>query len=97
MTKRKPKCISGEQVSGSYSGLLDHIGHNVVCVCYGDMPEPANVAIECEDCGCVLVDFNYVDETACQKCGSKLRRNGKCSDQTCPYSDRQQHETFTEG
>lgn len=33
----------------------------------------------------------------CKKCGSELRASGKCSDQTCPYSDRKQSETYTEG
>ncbi len=33
----------------------------------------------------------------CKKCGSKLLDNGLCPDVTCPYSDRQQNETYTEG
>lgn len=40
----------------SFSDLIQHEGHNVVVVTYGD---PAvNVAIECEDCGEVLTDFD---------------------------------------
>lgn len=35
--------------------LLPHRGHRVVCASYGDWDNPADVCIECEDCGCVLV------------------------------------------
>ncbi len=37
-------------------------------------------------------DFKF-----CQKCGNKLRRTGKCSDRTCPFSDRFQDAVYTEG
>ena len=53
-TKKVPK---NHQVSGSYEGLLNHLGHKLECVYYGELPYPANVAIECIDCGCVVVDF----------------------------------------
>ena len=33
----------------------------------------------------------------CKRCGTLLKKNGKCRDVTCPFSDRLQHETFTEG
>ncbi len=33
----------------------------------------------------------------CQRCGSALTADGRCVDLTCPYSDRQQTDTFTEG
>jgi len=33
----------------------------------------------------------------CKQCGSPLRKSGKCSDETCPYSDRQQNDEFTVG
>jgi len=43
-----------------YADLREHIGHAVVCVCYGKPHEdPHNVALECETCGCVLVDFDH--------------------------------------
>jgi hypothetical protein len=32
----------------------------------------------------------------CKKCGSAVHK-GFCTDETCPYSDRPQDETFTEG
>jgi len=45
----------------TYEELRAHIGHDVRCVCYGkgSDPDPANVAIECETCGVVLMDFDY--------------------------------------
>lgn len=36
-----------------FEKLRRHIGHNIVCVCYGQ-GDVANVSIECEDCGEVL-------------------------------------------
>ena len=41
-----------------YQDLLEHIGHKLVCVHYGLGTNPVSAAIECEDCGVVLVDFN---------------------------------------
>ncbi|MHB8509720.1 MAG: baculoviral IAP repeat-containing protein [Candidatus Dormibacteria bacterium] len=45
-------------VSGA-SELLDHLGHRVVVVSYAG---GENVAVECERCGCVLVDFEREDD-----------------------------------
>lgn len=42
----------------NYEELKRHVGHKIVCVAYGDPEEPANVAIECEDCGEVLLDYD---------------------------------------
>ena len=42
--------------------LKRHIGHNVVCVCYGDPDDPVDVCIECEDCCEVLVSAEDFDE-----------------------------------
>lgn len=39
-----------------YSELRFHIGHEIAVVGYG--PGPLNVAIECETCGMVLLDFD---------------------------------------
>jgi hypothetical protein len=44
-----------------YSDLKEHVGHRIVCVPYGDDDDPVNVAIECETCNCVLVDFDKPD------------------------------------
>jgi len=46
-----------------YDELRNHIGHRVVVVGYGPPDEaPVNVAIECEDCGVVIMDFGNHDE-----------------------------------
>ena len=45
----------------NYNELKQHIGHKIVCVCYGkDGEEPQNVAIECEDCNEVLMDYDKI-------------------------------------
>ncbi len=36
--------------------LLKHRGHNVAIVTYGDPDAPADVCLECEDCGEVVLD-----------------------------------------
>lgn len=36
--------------------LLKHRGHNVGIVSYGDPGDPADVCLECEDCGEVILD-----------------------------------------
>lgn len=42
----------------NYKMLRQHVGHNLVCVMYGD---EANVAIECEDYNEVLLDYDNED------------------------------------
>jgi hypothetical protein len=43
----------------NYDDLRRHIGHKIVCVCYGKEGEdPDNVAVECEDCNEVLLDYD---------------------------------------
>jgi hypothetical protein len=39
----------------TYKELKRHIGHKIVCVQYG---EGENVAVECETCNEVLLDFD---------------------------------------
>lgn len=41
-----------------FQELLDHVGHRIECVTYGTKGVPVNAAIECIDCGCVLLDFD---------------------------------------
>ena len=42
----------------TFNDLKSHKGHNITCVTYGeDHNVPVNVALECEDCGCVLIDL----------------------------------------
>ena len=42
----------------SFNELLEHHGHDVRCVAYGDDDDIYNVALECETCGCVLRDYD---------------------------------------
>ena len=44
-----------------YNKLLDHVGHNIQCVSYGTKDNIWNVALECRDCGIVLIDFDHPD------------------------------------
>ena len=38
-----------------FEKLINHVGHNVVCVAYGDSDNPQDICIECQDCNEVLV------------------------------------------
>ncbi len=40
----------------NFKELKNHIGHNIVCVSYGNPIQ--NVAIECENCNEVLLDYD---------------------------------------
>jgi len=42
--------------ANNFKELREHIGHKIVCVCYGKPVQ--NVAIECEDCNEVLLSFD---------------------------------------
>jgi len=54
----------------SYKELKRHVGHKIVCVSYGNPPwkisdkNPicANVAIECETCNEVLLDYDKEEQ-----------------------------------
>ena len=39
----------------TYEKLKNHIGHDIVCVAYGDIDNPVDICVECEDCNEVLV------------------------------------------
>ena len=41
---------------GSFDDLMEHVGHKIVIATYGS--PVGNVAIECEDCKMVLLDFD---------------------------------------
>lgn len=45
-----------------YEKLKDHVGHNIVCVTYGDTENPYDVCLECESCNCVLVSSEDYDK-----------------------------------
>lgn len=42
-------------------------------------------------------ELMFLGDDFCKKCNSPLDEHGRCTDETCPYSDREQNETFTEG
>jgi len=47
----------------SFNSLVYHEGHNIVYVTYGrPNGEPVNVAVECETCNTVLLDFDREEE-----------------------------------
>ena len=51
-----------------YERLKEHIGHNVVCVAYGDINDPVDICIECEDCNEAKDDLEFIgftDEELC--------------------------------
>ena len=47
--------------ASNYKELKEHIGHKIVCVGYGKSQNYNNVAIECETCNCVLLDYDKVN------------------------------------
>lgn len=47
----------------SYTKILNHVGHKIVVAYYGEMSEPDNIAIECEDCHEVLIDYDCEETT----------------------------------
>jgi len=44
--------------------LKKHAGHEVEIVTYGDPNDPADVCLECEDCGEVILDAEVYTITA---------------------------------
>lgn len=44
----------------TFKDLRSHVGHKIECVCYGN--PVVNVAVECETCGEVLMDFDIEEE-----------------------------------
>lgn len=42
--------------------LYPHVGHDIVCVTYGDPNNPSDVCIECETCCCVLISGEDFEE-----------------------------------
>jgi len=45
----------------AFAELRAHLGHELKCVAYGPAAAPDNVAIECETCGSVLLDYDLPD------------------------------------
>ena len=52
--------MDNEQNELLWNILRQHMGHSVVIVCYGDPSDPADVCLECEDCGEVLLSAEYL-------------------------------------
>lgn len=52
--------------ANNFDDLKRHIGHKIVCVCYGNPPHKIddsspiceNVSVECETCNEVLLDYD---------------------------------------
>lgn len=50
-------------LNNGYRELREHVHHDIVCVSYGSIFFPEqNIALECETCGCVLIDFNKPED-----------------------------------
>jgi len=60
----------------SFEELRAHIGHEIVCVRYGDEEDADNVAVECETCGEVLFDFDAPD-TRLEQLWEQVRKKAK--------------------
>ena len=56
----------------NFEELAEHIGHKIVAVSYGNPKEPANVAIECETCKEVLLDFDNEGGEQKEQGGKKM-------------------------
>lgn len=46
-----------------YKKLKPHVGHNIVCVCYGEPENPVDICIECEDCNEVIISAEDFETT----------------------------------
>ena len=68
----------GIDFENGFEELLEHFGHKIVIVKYSPgirnahtglpLYPPCNVAIECETCECVLIDFDRPEEgTPCHR------------------------------
>lgn len=66
----------------------------IVAHATGEGAFTGNTTAEVENIGSEIED---ITKRLCKKCGSPLQNNGECPDATCPYSDRQQSDTYTEG
>lgn len=50
----------------NFEDLLSHEGHEIVCVTYSLLSDfPRNVAVECETCSTVILDFDVPDLSEC--------------------------------
>lgn len=75
-----------------YFDLKEHYGHTVRVVGYGDVDEPANIALECEDCSEVIVSFDqpfFNSDNKCRECGCDVVEDSGevyCRNEQCEHS-----------
>jgi hypothetical protein len=48
----------GIDLRNGYRDLKEHINHEIEVAAYGGITDPANIALQCNTCGCVLLDFD---------------------------------------
>jgi len=68
----------------NFNDLMRHVGHKITIATYG-IVQIANVAIECETCSEVLLDFDNLHETdeendefkRCERCSIMTSFNGE--------------------
>jgi len=46
----------------TFEQAKEHMGHKIVCVGYGALADYQNIAVECETCNEVLIDFDKEDK-----------------------------------
>jgi hypothetical protein len=77
--------------------LVRHMGHRVEIVGYGMNAKPPweNIAIECDSCATVLLDWNvhktkkgYVPDEECDYCGSTSCKNNCDESQAGGFKDK---------
>lgn len=71
----------------NFRELKYHIGHQIVCVSYGsDFNDPDNVAIECQTCNEVLLDFDNDNElNTCHYCDQPIEKNKLYCSDSCKW------------
>jgi len=71
----------------NFIGLLDHVGHNIVCAKYGNNEEyPVSASLECEDCNEVLLSFD-ADLYVCSRCGKEAVKGTREQTRDFVYAD----------
>jgi hypothetical protein len=50
----------------SYTELIRHVGHKIVCVTYGQPAKPVGVSVECETCWEALITEDNPVRSLCQ-------------------------------
>ena len=75
--------VQKEEKNTIYEKLKPHIGHNIVCACYGDPDDPVDICIECEDCNEVLISAESFDNedtiVHCKGCGYYISKHHYCN------------------